>query len=638
MSYAQAPSIEDSFKTIISQRKEDSNEVNALVFLANQQSQPDSVINYAQQGLLLAQQIKYAQGEAGCYFILANGYGNQGNFSLAIQNGLNALNLYENLRDIRGISAAHLSLQAMYREAGDYKNALMHAFTGEKLASANQVMGTSIEFPGHRLAPLFLAEIAQTYVLMNQLDSALVYTQNSIQQNELFNGAKWEFPIYLLATIQNMQGNFDLALQNYRSALPLAIENGFPVDTVQIYSGMATLFRKMGVLDSAIVYAQKVVGSWTTESERKNLLDAVDNLAQIYKVKGNKDSIIKYIEFSQSLKDKFYSMEKDRAVQNITFNERLKQQEILSAQIRYKNRVQLYGMGAGLFAVLLIAVILWRSNQQKQKSKAHVEKAYTELKSTQRRLIQSEKMASLGQLTAGIAHEIQNPLNFVNNFSEVNSELIAELYDEINDGHVDEAKVIAARIDENEQKINFHGKRADAIVKGMLQHSRMNTGQKEEVDINALADEYLRLGYHGLRAKDKSFHAKLQTDFDRNIAKIKVVPQDIGRVLLNLYNNAFYAVLEKKKLQGDGYEPSISVSTKREGKYVEVRIKDNGNGIPQMLLEKVFQPFFTTKPPGQGTGLGLSISYDVIKAEGGELKVASKEGEGAEFVVLIPAN
>jgi signal transduction histidine kinase len=270
------------------------------------------------------------------------------------------------------------------------------------------------------------------------------------------------------------------------------------------------------------------------------------------------------------------------------------------------------------------------------------EEALAELKSTQSQLIQSEKMASLGELTAGIAHEIQNPLNFVNNFSEVNSELIDELSEEVEKGNLDEVKAIAKDIKENEQKINHHGKRADAIVKGMLQHSRSSSGTKEPSDINALADEYLRLAYHGLRAKDKSFNATLKTDFDENIGKIDIIPQDIGRVILNLITNAFYAVDEKKKQNPDGYEPTVTVSSEAVipppggTRGVLISIKDNGSGIPQKVLDKIFQPFFTTKPTGQGTGLGLSLAYDIVKAHGGELKVETKEGAGSEFIIHLP--
>jgi signal transduction histidine kinase len=263
-------------------------------------------------------------------------------------------------------------------------------------------------------------------------------------------------------------------------------------------------------------------------------------------------------------------------------------------------------------------------------------KSLKELKAAQKQLVQKEKMASLGELTAGIAHEIQNPLNFVNNFSDLNIELIQELEQETDKGNITEVKYIANNIKENERKISEHGKRAGAIVKGMLQHSRASTGRKEPTDINALADEYLRLSYYGLRAKDKDFDSNFMTNFHEGIGRIEVVPQDIGRVLLNLYNNAFYAVNEKRKLLNGTFEPIVEVSTKRVGDKVEITVRDNGTGIPQKVVEKIFQPFFTTKPTGKGTGLGLSLSYDIIKAHSGEIKVESIEGEGASFIIHLP--
>jgi signal transduction histidine kinase/ligand-binding sensor domain-containing protein len=265
-----------------------------------------------------------------------------------------------------------------------------------------------------------------------------------------------------------------------------------------------------------------------------------------------------------------------------------------------------------------------------------LEKTLVELKATQKQLIQSEKMASLGELTAGIAHEIQNPLNFINNFSEVSKELLVEMKEELDKGDTNEVRLIATDIEQNLEKINHHGKRADAIVKGMLQHSRISTGHKELTDINALADEYMRLAYHGLRAKDNIFKAAMNTDFDHKIGKIAVISQDIGRVLLNLFNNAFYAVTEKAKTAGTGYHPTVKVSTKRKDAKVIITVSDNGKGIPQSIVDKIYQPFFTTKPTGQGTGLGLSLSYDIIKAHGGEIKVDTKEGEGSAFIISLP--
>jgi signal transduction histidine kinase len=291
----------------------------------------------------------------------------------------------------------------------------------------------------------------------------------------------------------------------------------------------------------------------------------------------------------------------------------------------------LVGTNVTIFFILLVY------ENSKNRALESVQKKNADLISTQAQLIQAEKMASLGELTAGIAHEIQNPLNFVNNFSDVNAELIDEMQLEMDKGNLEDAKAISNDIRENELKINHHGKRADAIVKGMLLHSRSNSGVKEPTDINALAEEYLRLAYHGLRAKDKSFNATLKTDFDTSIGQINAIPQDLGRVVLNLINNAFYAVSEKKQLLDETYLPTVSISTKRLNGKIEIKVADNGNGIPQKVLDKIYQPFFTTKPSGQGTGLGLSMSYEIVtKGHGGELKVETKEGEGSVFAILLP--
>jgi len=303
------------------------------------------------------------------------------------------------------------------------------------------------------------------------------------------------------------------------------------------------------------------------------------------------------------------------------------------------------------FSILTYVFSIYRSRNLKRSNTLLEEKvrlrtkalneSIHDLKSTQTQLIQSEKMASLGELTAGIAHEIQNPLNFVNNFSEVSSELVKEMVEEVNKGNIEDVKSIAQDLVQNLEKINHHGNRAADIVKGMLQHSRSSGGQKEPTDINALADEYLRLAYHGLRAKDKSFNATMKTNFDPTLTKIEVVPQDIGRVLLNLITNAFYAINERSKKSPEinreaGFEPTVSVITTKIGNNVEIKVADNGSGIPEHIKDKIFQPFFTTKPTGQGTGLGLSMTYDIVKAHGGELKVETKEGEGSEFTIVLP--
>lgn len=289
-------------------------------------------------------------------------------------------------------------------------------------------------------------------------------------------------------------------------------------------------------------------------------------------------------------------------------------------------------------AVLLEETIeeLEKKRATEEEAKNALEKSLEELKAAQTQLIQAEKMASLGELTAGIAHEIQNPLNFVNNFSEVSSELLDDLKQEAETGNTAEVIAIAADLDENLKKIAHHGKRADAIVKGMLQHSRTSTGKKEATDINALAGEYLHLCYHGLRAKDRTCNADFKTDFDETIGKIEIVPQDMGRVLLNLFNNAFYAVQQRSRQETDSYRPLVEVSTRLNGNTVEIVVKDNGIGIPDVIKDKILQPFFTTKPTGEGTGLGLSLSYDIIaKTHSGRLNVESTEGEGSQFTIQL---
>ncbi len=353
--------------------------------------------------------------------------------------------------------------------------------------------------------------------------------------------------------------------------------------------------------------------------------------------------------------EQLQKQEKEKQLTIAAKEKKLQQADAVKAQ--YNNRVKMYSLFAVLGVIFIVAIMLWRNNRQKQfanllllrqkqqtdQQKIKAETALDELKTTQVQLIQREKMASLGELTAGIAHEIQNPLNFVNNFSEVNAELIDEMQEQVSKGNIQEIASIAADIKKNMEKINLHGKRADSIVKGMLQHSQSSKGIYEHTDINSLADEYLRLSYHGLRAKDKSFNVTINEDFDRSIKKINIVKQEIARVLLNLFNNAFYAVSEKRKYQIQGYDPTVTFSSKNivassGAHFVELRVKDNGPGIPKKIMDKIFQPFFTTKPAGEGTGLGLSLSYDIVtKSLGGNIKAETKEGEYAEFIVQLPA-
>ena len=642
----------DSLRNIINLQRGDTIEVKAILNLVdmsfNNASEKfvvrniDSIFNYLQKALLLAKKIDYSKGEAECYLLFSRTNGYINNYGQQISFLFKALQVYEQLNDQNAIAAVHINFQGIYKRVGDYKNSLSHAFAAKKLVETNDMSGTRF-FMGFLPAPLISAEIGETYFEMNKLDSALFYVQKAIEENFSFNSARWDWPIYLLGKIQDRQGKYSLALETYRSAISLALQNKISKDTLDIYNSIAVLYKKTGKLDSAIHYANQITNTWDQFWPIEILLLANSTLADVYKLKGVADSTLKYTELRDILKDSISRQERQKEIQSITFNEQLKQQQILSSQNEYKKTVQLYALTGGLIALILIAAILWRNNRQKRKvnallqeQKQEIQIALTELKATQAQLVQREKMAALGELTAGIAHEIQNPLNFVNNFSEVNKELIDEAWQANAAGNSNEVEELLTTLRGNEDKISNHGKRADSIVKGMLQHSRESKGHKEPTDINALADEYLRISYQGLRAKDKAFNASLQTSFDPKLSKVDTIPQDIGSVLLNLYNNGFYAISEKKKKQPEGYEPSISVRTTRIDNKVEIRVKDNGIGIPEKVLEKIFHPFFTTKPTGQGTGLGLSLSYDIIKAHGGEIKVDTKEGEFTEFVIQLP--
>ena len=412
--------------------------------------------------------------------------------------------------------------------------------------------------------------------------------------------------------------------------------------------GLAKIFQSRNQNDSAAIYGRSSFDISSTNHFTLRELDAVVFLADFYKKNRKLDSALKFEDAFISLKDSIENSEKIIHFKDIVFGEQIRLRELEEEKILIQNRIRTYTLLGCILFLLVIAILLYRNILHRREAavtlegqKLELQNTLQDLKNTQVQLIQSEKMASLGELTAGIAHEIQNPLNFVNNFADLNMELIAELKNEIEKGNLTNAKELANDITDNEQRINQHGKRAGAIVKGMLQHTRIGTGKRELTNLNAVVDEYLRICYQDLRVKDKSFVVKLITNFDRQIGAINIVPQDIGHVLLNLYNNAFYAVTEKKKTAAEGYEPAVTVITKLKqepktgSRVVEIIVQDNGNGVPQKIRDKIFQPFFTTKPAGQGTGLGLSLSYDIIKAHGAELKMETKEGEGTQFIIHL---
>jgi two-component system NtrC family sensor kinase len=630
----------DSLKQQLNYAREDTNKVSLLLQISHiyTWSYADTSIIYAQQALDLAQKLDYERGIALAQGQMSRALTTLGNYPLALDYAFKALRWTEKYGSVGYISYANAGIAMCYREQGDYNASLVYC--RKSLALSDTIQSANFDHAS------IWGIVAAVFEKNNQPDSGILYAKKAYKLHD-----DWSGTLYVLGSAYSKKNNYDSAMFYYRAGLPAAVQNHTEIDLIDIYNGIAIVKKAQGDIDSAAWYAKKALAEKVGKTYPLGLLRAANMLVDLYQSEDKADSTLKYLRTSISLKDSLFNREKTIAIQNLAFKEQEKQKEIEASRLKYQNRSKIYALLGGLVALLVIAFILLKNNRNKQKAfallqkqkqeidlqKSKVEKTLDELKNTQSQLIQSEKMASLGELTAGIAHEIQNPLNFVNNFSEVNTELIDEMQQELKAGKTDEAIAISNDIKENEEKIKHHGKRADAIVKGMLQHSRTSTGQKELTDVNALGDEYLRLSYHGLRAKDKTFNAKFETDFDKSIGKINIIPQDIGRVLLNLFTNAFYSVNEKYKHHPDNYEPTVSVSTKKLKDKVEIKVKDNGMGVPQKLIDKIFQPFFTTKPTGQGTGLGLSLSYDIItKGHGGELTLETKEGEFAEFIILLP--
>ncbi|MDB4904496.1 MAG: hypothetical protein JWQ63_3777 [Mucilaginibacter sp.] len=505
-------------------------------------------------------------------------------------------------------------------------------------------IGREINNPGR----IMLADmnLGAAYIDLNRIDSALIF-ENWARNLAIKTGQK-KYLGYMLGCIGDIalkKGDKVKAKQFYYEGVNSAAEENNLSSMLWNYNKLTNLYLADKEKDSSLYFSIKLLKTLKALSaltnQRVNISTAYEDLYNSYKLRKQQDSAFKYAGLALVTKDSIYKKRiADLAqFQNISFQEQLRLQDLEKDKVLYQNKIRTYGLLIGLGIFLIIALILYRNNLQKHKANKILESTLNNLKSTQTQLIQSEKMASLGELTAGIAHEIQNPLNFVNNFSEVNKDLLTEMKDEIDNGNLDQVKAIADDVINNEEKINHHGKRADAIVKGMLQHSQNSSGKKVSADINALADEYLRLSYHGLRAKDKSFNSEIVTHFNFDLPKINVIPQDIGRVLLNLFNNAFYAVNQKQKAAGADYKPEVIITTYSENSHITIKVKDNGVGIPDTIKDKIMQPFFTTKPTGEGTGLGLSLTYDmVVKGHGGSIKVDSTEGEGSEFIISIPVN
>ena len=643
------------------------NDTTALTLYSNLteayvETNPDSALFYAQKTLAIARKLDLKLEEVFALAEIGYAYNNLGNYPRSLQTFLSSIAIADNPESEKNILPAH------YPPTDDFSNRHVSAHMQrlDKLARVHQYMGIvylnnanyekalshyllaiklSQQTNNLRLTSITNITLGRVYIALNKKDSALQAAQRAYDLAIKANYRKYLGSVLLnIGRVHAAMGHTQLAIEYFKKALVASKDYNYYRGVVASSLLLSDYYQKSGNKDSSLHYINTALPVAYYVNAPDLLLRSYTALAEYFKTINNNDSAVKYQSLVIRINDSLFNSKQAQLFQNIDFDEQQKQQQIEAAKATYRNKLRTYILLAGLAVFLFIAVIFWRNNQQRKiandllsRQKKELETALTSLKETQKQLIHSEKMASLGELTAGIAHEIQNPLNFINNFSEINTELIDEMQNELNASNTGAAIALANDVKENEQKIVFHGKRADAIVKGMLQHSRSSNGIKEPVDLNQLVDEYLRLSYHGLRAKDKSFNATMETHYDENVGTLNIVPQDIGRVILNLINNAFHAVDEKKKQIGNGFEPLVSVSTKKQDDKVEISVKDNGNGIPQKLTGKIFQPFFTTKPTGQGTGLGLSLSYDIVKAHGGKITVETQEGEGSEFIIQLPA-
>ena len=630
------PNNTDSLKRLLAQTSADTNRATLLRHLASSYRffNTDTAIILAQQALLLSRKLNFTSGEVRALNTFGEILRIQGEYPKALEMLFDALRLSKNSHDREAEAIGMVYISSVYTELSEFRQGQLYLLQALKINEYPKNMNT-----------LILSNIGSNYEKMNQLDSAFIYQlQASAMLKELPTGTLKSLVLMRLGIIQARFGNNAGALHYYNDALQNAYITGDLLNQGRVQYRIAEHYYQFLQPDSSLAYARLAFITCQLVSQKLTQMYASNLLVKLYQEQNNLDSAFYYQQASTVIKDSLFSPEKFQRLQLLTSIEQQRQQEILRAQADFKNKMRLYGLLAALGVFLLLATILYRNNRQKQKAnallhyqKSEIQNTLAELRATQSQLIQTEKMASLGELTAGIAHEIQNPLNFVNNFSDVNKELLAELDAEIEKGNYDDAKAIAKEITDNHEKINHHGKRADSIVKGMLQHARTSRGHKEPADINTLTDEYIRLAYHGMRTKNNSFNANIETNFDSSIGKINIVSPEIGRVIFNLLNNAFYAVNEKQKLNIAGYAPTITVSTGKGNGRVEIKVVDNGNGIPANIVDKIFQPFFTTKPTGEGTGLGLSLAYDIVtKGHGGELKVETKEKEGTTFIVQLP--
>jgi signal transduction histidine kinase len=595
------------------------------------EADPLYCLEFAAKIYKISQKNNDRNAEATAWTYYGQGYRLMGNYTKALECHYKSIAIATKIGNKSQIAFSYNQLGNIYKDREENDKAI--EIYRIALFFSEEGRGKIVKYaPPNNLGAVYLSQ--------GKLDSSIYYSNRSLEVLQLTNQNQ---NIFIPIILGNLGGAYSRmnkkkdAEKYFQRALSIVAKPDYKSIRVKylVFFTIAEHFRRNQQLDSCLYYAKMAITVLENTVFGYLMAKPAQLLSELYEGK-NADSTVKYLRIYLKTNEVINSTRVTQQLQVMAFEEEQRKLELEQTRKEAQVRLKIYFLIAGLLLVSIFGLLMFRNNRQKHKINTKLENTLANLQATQKQLVQSEKMASLGELTAGIAHEIQNPLNFVNNFSEVSTELVDEMKSEIKKGNYDEVNVIADDVKQNLEKINHHGQRAADIVKGMLQHSRSSSGLKEPTDINALADEYLRLAYHGLRAKDIDFNATMKTDFDKSIGKIKIIPQDIGRVILNLITNAFYAVNEKSKQGIADYEPTVSVSTKKVNDKVEIKVTDNGNGIPANILDKIFQPFFTTKPTGQGTGLGLSLSYDIVKAHGGELMVESKEGAGSEFLIQLP--
>lgn len=690
--FALDPEMDSLEITLKKHLTQDTNRVNILNEFAYELQGAGSPrsLPVALEALNLSRKLKYTKGEVIALRRLGGYYYQKAEYPAALKYFTLNQRLAKKIGDNTALGWAFNGKGTIYHSRSDYPKALENYLQAVKI----------FEKTGkHKEAASIMGNVGVLYKEIGDLELALKYYQSGLKIQEQ-RGDQDEIGRFLnnIGGIYSDQGKFDHAEAAFKRGLalaeskgnhrltalilrnllemkviqkdyPLSFKHGFrslslyqslddPEGIADVSYQIALAYLNSGKADSALYYAKSSLSTAQKIGFKRNIHNTFNVLAQAYAANHKFHAAYQAQRQYVAYKDSLTGEDQQSIVAGLKFQYELDKKQTEISMLNKERQLRMeeakhqrhltYTLSTGLLLAGLLAMVLIRNNKQKHtanlqlnQQKLNLQRTLAELKSTQAQLVQREKMASLGELTAGIAHEIQNPLNFVNNFSQVTEELLEEL----KEGPVqklrgpDKAEVdeLISYITSNLEKISHHGRRADEIVKAMLQHSRSSTGRKEETDLNALTDEFLRLSYHGIKGKDKSLNVTFHTDFDQNLKPINVNPQEMGRVLMNLFSNAFYSVAEKRKLKGSDYVPEVSVRTKRLYDGIEIKIRDNGMGIPANAVSKIYQPFFTTKPTGQGTGLGLSLSYDIItKGHGGEIKVETSEDGFAEFTIHLP--